>query len=92
MHLFFSYFRKKQCNVVLELLKKFQSCRSDLSNVIQRAEQTTSDRASYMGKDNLHRSINKVKTQNISAHLFAEVMFCGYDSHVLYDHTVYFPL
>ncbi|KAM4540338.1 nesprin-2-like [Fundulus diaphanus] len=52
--------RKKQCNVLLELLKKFQTCRSHLSSTIQKAEQTISDQASYMGKDNLQRSIAKV--------------------------------
>eukprot|EP00064_Thunnus_orientalis_P017569 superscaffoldBa00003775_g17653 len=52
--------RKQQCSVLVELLKKFQSCRSHLSNTMQRAEQTISDQASYMGKDNLQRSITKV--------------------------------
>lgn len=54
--------RKKQCDVLLELLKRFQSCRGHLSNTMQRAEQTISDQASYMGKDNLQRSITKVTT------------------------------
>ncbi|XP_075344165.1 uncharacterized protein LOC142402517 [Odontesthes bonariensis] len=52
--------RKKQGSVLLELLKKFQTCRSHLSNTIQKAEQTISDQASYMGKDNLQRSMTKV--------------------------------
>ncbi|KAG7234117.1 hypothetical protein INR49_005781 [Caranx melampygus] len=52
--------RKKQCTTLLENLKKFQSCRSHLTNTIQRAEHTISDQASYMGKDNLQRSITKV--------------------------------
>ncbi|CAG5866901.1 unnamed protein product [Menidia menidia] len=52
--------RKKQCNVLLELLKKYQTCRSHLSNTIQKAEQTITDQASYMGKDNLQRSMTKV--------------------------------
>lgn len=52
--------RKQQCNVLLELLKRFQSCRGHLSSTMQRAEQTISDQASYMGKDNLQRSITKV--------------------------------
>ncbi|MEQ2177733.1 hypothetical protein GOODEAATRI_006647 [Goodea atripinnis] len=51
--------RKKQCTVLLELLKKFQTCRNHLSTTIQKAEQTISDQASYMGKDNLQRSIAK---------------------------------
>nr|XP_029131758.1 nesprin-2 [Labrus bergylta] len=51
---------KKQYNLLLENLKKFQSCRSHLSNTMQRAEQAISDQASYMGKENLQRSITKV--------------------------------
>lgn len=54
--------RKQQCNNLLENLKKFQSCRSHLTNTIQRAEQAISDQASYMGKDNLQRSITKVSS------------------------------
>ncbi|CAJ1074541.1 LOW QUALITY PROTEIN: nesprin-2 [Xyrichtys novacula] len=51
---------KKQCNVLLDNLKKFQSCRSRLSSTMQKAEQTMGEQASYMGKDNLQRSITKV--------------------------------
>ncbi|CAB1456440.1 unnamed protein product [Pleuronectes platessa] len=51
--------RKKRYAVLLENLKKFQSSRSHLSNTLQRVEQTIGDQASYMGKDNLHRSITK---------------------------------
>lgn len=52
--------RQEQCSVLMELLKKFQSCRSYLSNTMQRAEQTICEQASYMGKDNLQRLIAKV--------------------------------
>lgn len=52
--------RRNQCTVMLELLKKFQSCRSHLSNTMQRAEQAIGDQASYMGKDNLQRTTSKV--------------------------------
>ncbi|XP_028420977.1 nesprin-2 [Perca flavescens] len=52
--------RKKQCSILLELLKKFQSCRSHLSNTMQKAEQSISDQASYLGKGNLQRSITTV--------------------------------
>ncbi|XP_027891564.1 uncharacterized protein LOC114155726 isoform X3 [Xiphophorus couchianus] len=52
--------RKKQCNVLLELLKKVQTCRSYLSTTIQKAEQTINDQASYIGKENLQRSMAKV--------------------------------
>ncbi|XP_047197727.1 nesprin-2 isoform X1 [Hippoglossus stenolepis] len=51
--------RKKRYTVLLENLKKFQSCWSHLSNTLQRVEQTIGDQASYMGKDNLQRSITK---------------------------------
>ncbi|KAI1897764.1 hypothetical protein AGOR_G00086630 [Albula goreensis] len=52
--------RKEQCRALTELLKRFQSCRSNLCTTLQRAEQTVSERASYMGKDNLQRLITKV--------------------------------
>nr|XP_033499149.1 nesprin-2 [Epinephelus lanceolatus] len=53
--------RNKQCSVLLELLKKFQSCRSQLSSTMQKAEQTISERASYLGKENLQRTITTVR-------------------------------
>ncbi|KAG7509989.1 nesprin-2-like [Solea senegalensis] len=53
--------RKKQYSLLLENLKKFQSCRSRLSSTMQRAEQTVSEQASYMGRDNLQRSMTKVR-------------------------------
>lgn len=59
-HFCLSSDRKKQCSVMLDLLKKFQGCRSHLSNSMQRAEQTISEQASYMGKDYLQRTITKV--------------------------------
>ncbi|KAJ8411706.1 hypothetical protein AAFF_G00153440 [Aldrovandia affinis] len=52
--------RQEQCRALMELLKKFQNCRSRLSNTMQRAEQTISEQASYMGKDNLQRLITTV--------------------------------
>ncbi|TRY90471.1 hypothetical protein DNTS_015631 [Danionella cerebrum] len=52
--------RLDQCNVLLDLLKKFQSCRSYIGNTLQRAEQTINEQASYMGKENLQRLIAKV--------------------------------
>ncbi|CAI5697152.1 unnamed protein product [Oreochromis niloticus] len=52
--------RRKQYSTLLELLKKFQTCRSLLRSTIQKAEQAISDKASYMGKDNLQRSMAKV--------------------------------
>ncbi|TSV02080.1 Nesprin-2 [Bagarius yarrelli] len=52
--------RQEHCSNLMELLKKFQSCRSFLGNILQRAEQTITEHASYMGKDNLQRLIAKV--------------------------------
>ncbi|KAA8578682.1 hypothetical protein FQN60_017502, partial [Etheostoma spectabile] len=60
--------RKKQWSLLLELLKKFQSCRSHLSNTMQKAEQSISDQASYLGKGNLQRSITTV-TEKTDAYL-----------------------
>ncbi|XP_068456286.1 nesprin-2 [Clinocottus analis] len=53
--------RKKQCGATLELLKTFQSCRTQMSNTMQKAEQTISEQASYLSKDNLQRSIVRVR-------------------------------
>ncbi|KAG7466266.1 hypothetical protein MATL_G00163020 [Megalops atlanticus] len=52
---------QERSRALMELLKKFQSCRSRLSNTLQRAEQTVSEQASYMGKDNLQRLIATVR-------------------------------
>ncbi|KAI3364132.1 hypothetical protein L3Q82_010949, partial [Scortum barcoo] len=53
--------RLKQCEVLTELLKRFQSIRGELSGTLQRAENTISEQASYMGKDNLQRLHTKVQ-------------------------------
>ncbi|MBN3317201.1 SYNE2 protein, partial [Atractosteus spatula] len=53
---------QEQCSVLMDLLKKFQGCRGDLCNVLQRAEQTILKQASYMGKDNLQGLLTKVST------------------------------
>ncbi|XP_067239730.1 nesprin-2-like isoform X4 [Chanodichthys erythropterus] len=50
----------EQCVSLIELLKKFQSCRNRLGSTLQRAEQTIADQAYYMGKDNLQLLISKV--------------------------------
>lgn len=52
--------RKKRCNLLLDLLKKFQSCRGHLSSSLQRAEQAVNEQASYMSKDYLQRTVTKV--------------------------------
>lgn len=62
--------RKKQCNLLLDLLKKFQSCRGHLSNIMQRAEQAVNEQASYMSKDYLQRSITKVIGRKWRVHVF----------------------
>ncbi|XP_042565729.1 nesprin-2-like [Clupea harengus] len=53
--------RQEQCSVLMELLKKFQNCRSCLGNTLQRAEHTINEQASYMGRDNLQRLITTVR-------------------------------
>ncbi|XP_077477537.1 uncharacterized protein syne2b [Stigmatopora argus] len=52
---------KQRCVILIELLKKFQSCRAHLSSTVQRAEQAIGERASYMGRENLHRTVAKVQ-------------------------------
>lgn len=52
--------RLEQCHVLVELLKKFQHIRGELSRMLQRAESTISDQATYMGKENLRRLHQKV--------------------------------
>lgn len=44
----------------MELLKRFQGIRGELSGTLQRAESTISEHASYIGKDNLRRLHSKV--------------------------------
>ena len=44
----------------MELLKKFQGCRSYVNSTLQKAEQVMAEQTSYMGKDNLQRLIAKV--------------------------------
>ncbi|XP_022057033.2 nesprin-2-like [Acanthochromis polyacanthus] len=53
--------RLEQCCVVTELLRKFQSLHGELSMTLQRAENIISNKASYMGKDNLQRLHTKVQ-------------------------------
>ncbi|XP_044232894.1 nesprin-2-like isoform X4 [Thunnus albacares] len=53
--------RLDQCCVLTELLKRFQSIRGELSGTLQRAENTISEQASYMGKDNLQRRHTQVQ-------------------------------
>nr|XP_046228198.1 nesprin-2 isoform X4 [Scatophagus argus] len=53
--------RLERCDVLTELLKRFQSVRGELSVTLQRAESAISEQVSYMGKDNLHRLHTKVQ-------------------------------
>ncbi|TNN59359.1 Nesprin-2 [Liparis tanakae] len=53
--------RKEQSGVLLELLKTFQSCRLQMSGAVQKAEHAIGDQASYLSKDNLQRSITRVR-------------------------------
>lgn len=52
--------RLEWCNVLTELLKRFQSIRGELNGTLQSAESTISEQASYMGRDNLQRLHTKV--------------------------------
>jgi len=52
--------RLEESRTLMELLKKFQSCRGYVSSTIQKAEQAIGEQASYLGKDNLQRLIAKV--------------------------------
>ncbi|TRY94947.1 hypothetical protein DNTS_013096, partial [Danionella cerebrum] len=51
---------REHCVSLGELLKRFQSCRNALGTTLQRAEQTITDQASYMSKENLQILISKV--------------------------------
>ncbi|KAM9339272.1 nesprin-2a [Symphorus nematophorus] len=53
--------RLERCDVLTELLKRFQSIRGELSGTLQRADSTISEQASYMGRDNLQRLHTKVQ-------------------------------
>ncbi|XP_026174095.1 nesprin-2a isoform X2 [Mastacembelus armatus] len=53
--------RLDQCSIISTLLKRFQSVRGELSGTLQRVENTISEHASYMGKDNLQRLHTKVQ-------------------------------
>lgn len=53
-------YRLEQCHVLMELLKKFQSTRGELSATLHQAESTISEQASYMGKANICRLHTKV--------------------------------
>lgn len=77
---FCSLCRQEQCNILLELLKMFQSCRSYLSTTMQKAEQTISEQASYMGKENLQRLIAKVTLLTVHTPLSERSCPCIYST------------
>ncbi|KAM5129334.1 nesprin-2 [Mantella aurantiaca] len=52
---------KEQCEVVIELLRKLQSYKKELTSLIQKAELSMSCQSSYMGKENLQKILMKVK-------------------------------
>ncbi|KAM8921387.1 LOW QUALITY PROTEIN: nesprin-2 [Pelodytes ibericus] len=54
-------YSKEQCETVLEMLRKFQTCRTLLISLIQKGENTIAQQSSYMGKDNLRKMIAKVE-------------------------------
>ncbi|KAM9777590.1 nesprin-2 [Neosynchiropus ocellatus] len=59
--------RKQQCTILLDLLKRFQTSRGQLDSSLERAEQMITEQKSYMGKENLQRSI--VKLQDVQQDL-----------------------
>ncbi|XP_027529961.1 nesprin-2 [Neopelma chrysocephalum] len=52
---------QEQCARVLELLKQYQSCKTNLTSIIQKQEIVLSQQTSYMGKENLNRLITKIE-------------------------------
>ncbi|KAM4667357.1 nesprin-2 [Amazona ochrocephala] len=52
---------QEQCARALELLKQYQSCKTCLTNIIQKQEIVLSQQTSYMGKENLNRLITKIE-------------------------------
>uniref|UniRef100_A0A8C8E8W0 Spectrin repeat containing nuclear envelope protein 2 n=1 Tax=Otus sunia TaxID=257818 RepID=A0A8C8E8W0_9STRI len=52
---------QEQCARALELLKQYQSCKTNLTSIIQKQEIVLSQQASYMGKENLNRLIAKIE-------------------------------
>ncbi|XP_018411527.1 PREDICTED: nesprin-2 [Nanorana parkeri] len=53
---------KEQCEVVIELLRKFQNYKKELTLLIQKAEMLMTCQASYIGKENLQKSLKKLKS------------------------------
>ncbi|XP_058468686.1 nesprin-2-like isoform X4 [Solea solea] len=60
--------RLELCCVLTELMKRFQSVRAELSGTLQRAETTISEKASYMGRENLQRLYTKVQETKAELH------------------------
>ncbi|XP_042654923.1 nesprin-2 isoform X2 [Tyto alba] len=52
---------QEQCARALELLKQYQSCKTNLTSIIQKQEIVLSQQTSYMGKENLNRLIAKIE-------------------------------
>ncbi|KAG8561188.1 hypothetical protein GDO81_015281 [Engystomops pustulosus] len=52
---------KEQCEVIIDLLRRFQHSRTTLTSLIQKAESTICQQSSYIGKDNLHKMMIKVQ-------------------------------
>ncbi|XP_029453986.1 nesprin-2 isoform X2 [Rhinatrema bivittatum] len=51
----------EECDKVIELLRDFQSCKKSLTALIRRVENAIQEQASYMGKDNLQRTVAKIE-------------------------------
>ncbi|XP_073465822.1 nesprin-2 isoform X5 [Aquarana catesbeiana] len=52
---------KEQCEAVIELLRKFQSYKKELTSLIQKAETLMPCQSSYVGKEILQETLKKVK-------------------------------
>ncbi|XP_068110339.1 nesprin-2 isoform X3 [Hyperolius riggenbachi] len=52
---------KEQCQAVIDLLRKFQSYKTELTSLIQKAEMLLSQQSSYTGKENLQKIQKKVE-------------------------------
>ncbi|KAM4690490.1 nesprin-2 [Rhinophrynus dorsalis] len=54
-------YSKEQCDKVMGLLRKFQKCKTALGTLIQKGENTVSQRPSFMGKENLQKTMTEVE-------------------------------
>ncbi|XP_030069572.1 nesprin-2 [Microcaecilia unicolor] len=60
----------EDCNKVMELLRDFQTCKNTVTALIQQGEHAVQKQSSYMGKDNLQRTIAQTEAlrEKLSGH------------------------